>query len=76
MLLISCAKELSVPLLILYKTSLETGLIPKQLKKANITPIHKEGSRGEAKNYRPVALTFHIIKVLERITVKNIASYL
>ena len=28
-----------------------------------VTPIYKGGSRGEAKNYRPVALTSHIVNV-------------
>lgn len=75
-LLKSCASELSVPLLIFYRNSLDTGTIPKQLKSANITPIYKGGSRAEAKSYRPVSLTSHIIKVLERIIVKNMATYL
>ena len=75
-LLKSCAEELSVPLLIFYRSTLESGIIPKTLKSANITPIYKGGSRAEAKNYRPVALTSHIIKVLERIIVKNMATYL
>ena len=47
-LLKSCAKELSAPLFIFYRNSLDTSIIPKQLKNANITPIHKEGSRAEA----------------------------
>lgn len=75
-LLRHCATELSVPLLSLYKNSLQCGIIPKPLKCARITPIHKGGSKMEAKNYRPVALTSHITKVLERIIAKNMAQYL
>ena len=75
-LLKRCANELSVPFVSLYTFSLESSIILKQLKTANITPIHKGGSKTEAKNYRPVALTYHIIKVLERIIAKKIAQYL
>ena len=76
LLLSRCAKELSAPLLFLYRNSLNSGIIPKQLKNARITPIYKGGSKAEAKNYRPIALTSHIIKVLERIIAKNMAQYL
>lgn len=75
-LLKNCAKELSVPLSIFYRKSLDTGIIPKLLKTAKITPVFKGGSRAEAQNYRPIALTSHIIKVLEKLLVKEISSYL
>ena len=75
-LLKNCAKQLSAPLLIFFRNSLNSGIIPKQLKYANITPIHKGGLRAQAKNYRPIALTSHIIKVLERVVVKNMSMFL
>ena len=31
------------------------------------TPIHKEKSRALPKNYRPVALTSHLVKVFEKV---------
>ena len=76
LILKNCDKELSIPLCIFYRNSLDCGLIPKQLKNAKITPVYKGGSRSEAKNYRPIALTSHIIKVLEKLLVKDISSYL
>lgn len=76
LLLRKCAAELSVPLHILYKRSLNTGNIPMLWKTAVITPIHKGGSRAEASNYRPVALTSHVIKVLEKVIVAEITKYL
>lgn len=75
-LLKNCAKELALPLLLLKKNSLDSGIIPKQLKMAKITPIHKGGSRSEAKNYRPVALTSHIIKVLNKLIAREITTFL
>ena len=54
---------MGIPLHMIWKKSLSRGEIPAILKTANIVPIHKGGSKGEAKNYRPVALTSHIIKI-------------
>jgi len=75
-LLKTCAEELSVPLHLLWRTSLETGIIPSELKKATITPIYKGGPRNAPKNYRPVALTSHIVKVFEKVLVKNLTKHL
>ena len=76
MLLKQCKKTLSKPLYLIWKKSLKTGEIPNILKKANIVPIHKGDSRGEAKNYRPVALTSHIIKIFEKVLRNNIVSHM
>lgn len=72
----NCAVELSVPLHILWCNSMREGIIPQPLKEAKITPIYKGGSRSLPKNYRPVALTSHIIKVFEKVLVKHIVSFL
>ena len=55
---------------------MDTGEIPSLLKTANIVPIHKGGSRGDAANYRPVALTSHVIKIFEKILRKQIVTYM
>ena len=62
----TCRKELAKPLHILWRSSLDTGVIPTDLLLVLICPIHKGGSRAIPKNYRPVALTSHLIKVFER----------
>ena len=64
------------PLQLLYKASLKTGEIPTDLKRAIITPIYKGGSRNLPRNYLPVALTSHLIKILEKILAKNIHQFL
>ena len=76
LLLKQCKKDLSKPLYLIWKKSLSTGEIPNILKTGNIVPIHKGGSRGEAKNYRPVALTSHIIKIFEKVLRNHIVSHL
>ena len=75
-LLKECADQLAKPLYLLWSKSLRTGKIPAGLKKAIITPIFKGGARSVPKNYRPIALTSHLIKIFEKIVVKNLAKFL
>ena len=55
---------------------MDHGLIPSDLLLAMICPIHKGGSRAEPKQFRPVALTSHIIKVFERVVRQALVKYL
>ena len=41
--------------------------LPQLMKLAFVIPIHKGGSRGLPVNFRPVSLTSHIMKILERL---------
>ena len=58
------------------QSSLESGNIPGILKLAFVTPIHKGDSRSDPANFRPVSLTSHLIKTLERVVRKELVSYL
>ncbi len=51
---------------LLWRTSLNNGIVPAILKQAIICPIYKGGDKSLPQNYRPVALTSHIIKVFEK----------
>ena len=75
-LLKNCKDELSLPIFTLWKSSLDSGIIPATLKKANIVPIYKGGKKCLAKNYRPVALTSHLIKLFETIIKNSIFKYI
>ena len=46
---------------------MDTGCIPAELLLLVISPIHKGGNKSLPKNYTPVALTSHLIKVFERV---------
>lgn len=48
------------------------GIIPSPLKEGNIIPIYKDGNISQAKNYRTMTLTSHIIKICERILRKKV----
>ena len=76
LLLKNCKAELSLPLTLLWKKSLSKGIVPNKLKKSIITPIHKGGSRSLPANYRPVALTSHIIKTFEKVLRKHIVQHM
>ena len=67
----NCAEPLVNPLYYLFQQSLSSGELPLEWKQANVTPIFKKGSRTQASNYRPISLTFQIVKMLQSI-VKDI----
>ena len=70
-----CKKELKKPLFILWRSSLNQGIIPPDLLLVLISPIHKGGSRVDPSRYRPVALTSHLIKVFERVIRKTLVKH-
>ena len=76
LLLKETKKEIVKPLGIILRKSLDEGKIPDIFKMANITPIHKGGSKFKPSQYRPVSLTSHIMKVFERIIKKYIIQHL
>ena len=74
--LIKCKHELALPLLTLWKESLNVGITPSFYKKQVINPTHKKGSRAIPSNYRPISLTAHEIKIFERILRKKLVEHL
>jgi hypothetical protein len=56
--------------------SLQTGKVPVEWNKANVTAIFKKGSKEVADNYRPVSLTTHVCKILETLVKDAITSCL
>ena len=70
------AEVLSVPLLSIFLESLETGMVPLDWRRANITALFKNGSREMAQNYRPISLTSQACKMLESIIKDKIVAHL
>ena len=70
------SNELTKPLALLFKKSLQEALIPQQWKKSHVSPIYKNGHRMQPNNYRPVSLTSIICKLLEKIVRQAVMEHL
>ena len=60
----------------LFEKSYKNGDVPLGMKKANITPIHKGGSKKDPNNYRPVSITSVISKVYESIIYEEMYKHI
>ena len=70
------APWLSEPLVPLFNQSLKSGQLPSDWTSANVTPVHKKGSKHDPKNYRPVSLTSIVVKIMKRLVHGKIANFL
>ena len=70
------AKEVSVPLSILFNRSFREGKFAENWKHSNVIPLQKKGDNSEPSNFRPVSLLSGLGKLQERIAFKNIHNYL
>ena len=60
----------------LWRKSLNSGFIFDNQLLADIAPLHKGGSKAIPKNYRPIALTSHVIKIFERVLRRKLMEYI
>ena len=67
---------MAYPLAITFQQSIDQSRVPQQWRTANVIPIFKKGSKRDAANYRPISLTSHIGKLLERIIRDHILRHL
>lgn len=74
--LTNCKDELAIPLYLIWRQSLDETITPSSVKQSLICPIHKGDSTALPKNYRPVALTSHLVTLFEKIVRKHIVDYL
>ena len=75
-LLKKAKKPISRILCKLMKKTLETRDIPQRLKRSFIIPVHNGGSQGEPANFRPISLTSHVMKTIERVKRQNNVTFL
>jgi len=75
-LLLQIKDQISYPLFLLFRKSLDEGIVPKDWKMSNVSPIFKKGSRSLAENYRPVSLTSVICKLFESIIRDTLVHHL
>lgn len=62
-----CGIEICKPLSLIFRRSLEEGMVPRLFQRAIVTPVHKKGASTEASNKRPVSLTVVPCKLLEKV---------
>ena len=70
------AHEVAPAQVTIFRKSLETGSLPDDWRRANISPIFKKGERTKPSNYRPVSLTSICCQVMEHIIHSNIMCHL
>ena len=70
------AEELAPVLAKIYEQSLNSGQLPSDWLKADITPVYKKGCKNLAGNCRPVSLTCISCKLLEYIICSHIHKHL
>ena len=75
-ILSSLKPEISIPLSKIINLSFSTGIFPNYLKIAKVIPIHKEGSKLELTNYRPISLLSNIDKIFEKLLYKRVHGFL
>ena len=76
MVLKECAKQLSLPLFLIFRSSLDQGKTPDDWKQAIVTPIYKSGKKSDPLIYRPISLTSVPCKVMERLIRDKIMDHL
>ena len=68
--------KITIPLTIIFNTSLRTMSLPSEWKKASVSAIFKKGNKSPPKNYRPVSLTAILCKVLESIIRDSVIKHM
>ena len=67
--------ELAYPLKIVINDSLQSGIVPSQLKIAKVLPLYKAGNKQDFSNYRPISLLNVFSKVLEKAAYKQLYDW-
>ena len=70
------AEEIKEPLFLIIQSSLESGTVPEEWKRGNISAIFKKGDRTDPGNYRPVSLTSIICKIQEKIIREHLLNHM
>lgn len=70
------AGSLAEPLSLMYSSFMSVGQMPRAWAHAIVTPIYKSGSASSVSNYRPISLTCVAGKIMERVVVSSMLSYL
>ena len=68
-------KEIAPILTCIFKSSIETGIVPQDWRSATVAIFYKKGPKCKPSNYRPISLTCISPKLIEHILVSNIMTH-
>ena len=75
-ILIELAEYIAGPIAFLFNMMMNHGVLPRDWKRAFVTPIYKKGSRSHAENYRPISLTCILCKIMEKFVREKVMTHL
>ena len=77
-LLIECLDSIVLSVTDLFKSSLASGIFPQCFKSALVTPILKNRclDHNDLKNHRPISNLCFIAKMLEKLVLSQVSSYI
>ena len=64
------------PLTIVFNKSLEEGVFPNSMKKADTVPLFKSKTNTDCNNYRPISLLITLSKILEKVMYTRTIKFL
>jgi len=68
------ADVIAEPFSIIFERSCRRGEVPEDWRKANVTPVFKNGNKEDPGNYRPVSLTSILRKMMEQLILEVISK--
>ena len=55
--------------------SFSNGIFPEHCKIAKVVPLHKQGSKDDPNNYRPISILPSIAKIFEKLLHKRLTKF-
>ena len=75
--ILKCSKNvISQSLADILNASIQSGIFPDDFKTAGVTPIFKEGEKGDVSNYRPISILCTVARVFEKLSYNQLHQYL